>query len=103
MGIVNKFADGPLREFGNLIALWVRMSSAMSTQCFATRRTPLARGKAPALLVLLVTVALGTASAQTHVVAPTPNKYAPSDDVKVGLEAASQVSKELPMLNDAAT
>jgi len=49
--------------------------------------------------VLILTVALGTASAQTHVTAP-PNKYKPADDVKLGQEAAAQVQKELPMLND---
>jgi hypothetical protein len=54
------------------------------------------------LPVLLLTVAIGSASAQTHVVAPTPNKYKPSDDVKLGQEAAQQVQKEMPMLNDAA-
>jgi hypothetical protein len=50
--------------------------------------------------VLLLTVALGTASAQTKIVAP-PNKYSPADDVKLGQEAAAQVQKELPLLNDA--
>lgn len=54
------------------------------------------------VLVLALTVAVGTASAQTHIVAPTPNKYKPSDDVKLGQEAAQQVQKELPMLNDSA-
>ena len=52
--------------------------------------------------VLMLTVALGTASAQTKIV-PPPNKYPPSEDVKAGQEAAAQVMKELPMLNDAAT
>lgn len=50
--------------------------------------------------VLMLTVALGTASAQTHIVAP-PNKYKPADDVKLGQEAAQQVQKEVPLLNDA--
>jgi hypothetical protein len=50
--------------------------------------------------VLVLTVALGTASAQTHVVAP-PNKYKVADDVKLGQEAAAQVQKEMPLLNDA--
>jgi hypothetical protein len=48
----------------------------------------------------VLTVALGTASAQTHVVAP-PNKYKVADDVKLGQEAAAQVQKEMPLLNDA--
>jgi hypothetical protein len=52
--------------------------------------------------VLLLAVALGTANAQTHIVAPTPNKYKPADDVKLGQEAAAQAQKELPILNDAA-
>ena len=54
------------------------------------------------LPILLLTVALGSASAQTHIVAPTPNKYSPGDDVKLGQEAAQQVQKELPLLNDPA-
>ena len=49
--------------------------------------------------ILVLTVALGTASAQTHVVAP-PNKYKVADDVKLGQEAAAQVQKEMPLLND---
>src|SRR6266850_6288362 len=75
------------------------MSSAMSTHRYARRLAPLVRGKA--VPVLLLTVALGTASAQTHIVAP-PNKYKVSDDVKLGQEAAQQVQKEMPMLNDPA-
>src|SRR5690349_22560999 len=66
------------------------MSSAMSTFRHHGRLLP----------VLLLTVALGSASAQTHIVAPTPNKYKPADDVKLGQEAAQQVQKELPLLND---
>jgi hypothetical protein len=66
------------------------MSSAMSTFRHQRRLLP----------ILLLTVALGSASAQTHIVAPTPNKYSPADDVKLGQEAAQQVQKELPLLND---
>ena len=44
--------------------------------------------------VLILTVALGTASAQTHITAP-PNKYKPADDVKLGQEAAAQVQKRV--------
>src|SRR6266850_3525706 len=73
------------------------MSSAMSTHRYARRLAPLVRGKA--VPVLMLTVALGTASAQTHVVAP-PNKYKVADDVKLGQEAAAQVQKEMPLLND---
>ena len=49
--------------------------------------------------VLMLTVALGTASAQTKIT-PPPNKYSPADDVKLGQEAVAQVQKEMPMLND---
>jgi len=46
-----------------------------------------------------VTVALATPSAQTHITAPS-NKYSPADDVKLGLEAAAEAKKQLPILND---
>jgi beta-barrel assembly-enhancing protease len=46
------------------------------------------------------TVALASPSwAQTKIVAPN-NKYSPSDDVKLGQEAAAQVRKEMPLLRD---
>jgi Zn-dependent protease with chaperone function len=48
---------------------------------------------------LMLTAALGNASAQT-VITPDKNKYSPADDVKIGLEAAQQARQELPMLND---
>jgi beta-barrel assembly-enhancing protease len=66
------------------------MSSIMSTHRYAR-----------VAVALLLTAALGTASAQTHIVAP-PNKYKPADDVKLGQEAAQQVQKEVPLLNDPA-
>jgi hypothetical protein len=50
---------------------------------------------------LVLSVALGTASAQT-VITPDKNKYSPADDVKIGQEAAQQARQELPMLNDPA-
>jgi predicted Zn-dependent protease len=40
-----------------------------------------------------------TTAAQTPIVAPK-NKYSPADDVKLGLEAAQQVEKELPVMRD---
>ena len=40
-----------------------------------------------------------TVGAQTKIVAPK-NSYAVQDDVKLGREAAAEVTKELPMLND---
>jgi hypothetical protein len=48
----------------------------------------------------MVALALaGPAAAQTKVVAPR-NSYSVQDDIKLGQEAASEVKKELPMLND---
>src|SRR5215467_12741753 len=52
------------------------------------------------LPALLLAFAVNSASAQTKITAP-PNKYPPSEDVKVGLQAAAQVQKEMPLLNDA--
>jgi beta-barrel assembly-enhancing protease len=42
-----------------------------------------------------------SASAQTPIT-PPDNKYKPADDVRIGREAAAQVRKELPMLNERA-
>src|SRR5262249_29475886 len=42
---------------------------------------------------------VGTAAAQTPVVAPK-NKYSPAEDVKLGQQAAQQVEKELPVMRD---
>src|SRR6266850_895384 len=75
------------RRSGNLIALPDTMTPRMSTHRYAI------------IPALMLTVALGTASAQTKIV-PPPNKYSPADDVKLGQEASAQVMKELPMLND---
>ncbi len=51
------------------------------------------------LPALLLTIALGTPSAQTKI-APDKNKYTPAQDVQLGLEAAAEAKKQLPMLND---
>src|SRR5262245_45432290 len=64
------------------------MPSIMSTSRYA-RIVP----------ALMLTVALGIANAQTKIT-PPPNKYSPADDVKLGEEAAAQVRKEMPLLND---
>jgi Zn-dependent protease with chaperone function len=49
--------------------------------------------------VLVLVMALGSASAQT-VIKPDENKYSPAEDVKLGQEAAEQARRELPMLKD---
>src|SRR5258708_3152427 len=57
-----------------------------------------ARVKSTVVAVTLAVFAVTTA-AQTPIVAPK-NKYSPADDVKLGLEAAQQVEKELPVMRD---
>lgn len=52
------------------------------------------------LTALLVVAATVTGPAQTRVVPPA-NRYSPADDVKLGMEAAAQARKELPLLEDA--
>ena len=55
---------------------------------------------AKVLSALVVTAALTASSAaQTKITAPQ-NKYSPAQDVKLGQEAAAEVKKELPLLND---
>jgi Zn-dependent protease with chaperone function len=65
------------------------MDSKMSTQRYV-------RFLASALVALALTT---PAAAQTPIT-PDRNKYSPADDVKLGRQAADQVRKELPMLND---
>ena len=48
---------------------------------------------------MLLTIALGTPFAQTKIT-PDKNKYTPAQDVQLGLEAAAEAKKQLPMLND---
>src|SRR4051794_2306530 len=47
-------------------------------------------------LVLFAAVAVG----QGKRIIPPKNSYSPADDVKLGREAAAQVSKQLPLLPD---
>jgi beta-barrel assembly-enhancing protease len=63
----------------------------MSTMPSSLRRTFAGLGVA-----CVLTLSVG---AQTKIVAPK-NNYAVQDDVKLGREAAAEVTKELPMLND---
>jgi Zn-dependent protease with chaperone function len=51
-----------------------------------------------ALTAVLLTVAV-SASAQTQIT-PDKNKYTPAQDVQIGREAAQEVRRELPMLED---
>jgi predicted Zn-dependent protease len=47
----------------------------------------------------MLVVAVSAASAQTAI-EPDKNKYTPAQDVQIGLEAAQEVRRELPMLQD---
>lgn len=58
-----------------------------------------ARRYVAALPALLVACAIATASAQTKIT-PDRNKYSPAQDVQLGQQAAAEVRKELPLLND---
>lgn len=46
-----------------------------------------------------VAACVATAAAQTRIV-PPPDSYKPADDVKLGLQAAQQVRKQLPIMRD---
>ena len=51
------------------------------------------------LAAAIAAVSVSLASAQTQITAPK-NKYTPAQDVQIGREAAQEVQRELPMLND---
>jgi hypothetical protein len=57
------------------------------------------RYRASVTSALMLTLALGSASAQTKIT-PPKNGFSPQQDVQLGQEAAAEVRKELPMLND---
>ena len=52
-----------------------------------------------ALTALLLVVTVSTVSGQTQITLDR-NKYTPAQDVQIGQEAAGEVRRELPMLND---
>src|SRR5688572_25885204 len=52
-----------------------------------------------AVVTALMTAAIVTGSAQTKIV-PPKTSYSLADDVKLGQEAAAEVRKELPLMND---
>src|SRR3989338_8409151 len=51
------------------------------------------------IAVLVVTLVATTVAAQTKVT-PTKNKYTPDQDVQIGREAAAEVRREYPLIND---
>jgi Zn-dependent protease with chaperone function len=65
-------------------------------------RTPRVRRLPFGLSAVAVLLAVTLLPAQTRVQRDR-NKYTPAQDVKLGQEAAAEVSKELPLLNDART
>jgi predicted Zn-dependent protease len=52
-----------------------------------------------ALVGVTLLLAVGVLAEQTQVTAPQ-NKYSPAEDVQLGREAATEVERQLPMLND---
>jgi Zn-dependent protease with chaperone function len=52
-----------------------------------------------AAILTTVLVSASFVAAQTKITAPK-NKYSPADDVKLGREAAAEVEKQMPMLDD---
>jgi beta-barrel assembly-enhancing protease len=74
-----------------LIGMRLDSGDAMST--FSTRRY------LTCVPTLILTCAIATASGQSRITAPK-NKYSPADDVKLGLQAADEAKKQLPMLNN---
>src|SRR5688572_19811335 len=81
---------GPERsDVGQSLALGPNMTARMSTHRYGRI--------VPALLVALAFVC--QTAAQTKIVPPR-NSYPISEDVKLGREAAAEVRRELPMLND---
>jgi predicted Zn-dependent protease len=60
---------------------------------------PLTHPFRSAVAAVLVTFVVTTADAQTSLALDT-NKYTPAQDVQLGLEAAQEVRRELPMLNN---
>ncbi len=55
--------------------------------------------RAASIAGLTVVLSVGALSGQTVVTEP-PNKYSPAEDVQLGRQAAGEVEKQLPMLND---
>ena len=51
------------------------------------------------VVVVVALLAGNAASAQTVITAPK-NKYSPKEDVQLGLEAAGEVEKQMPILHD---
>ena len=64
-----------------------------------TRRTPQHNGWAALRPVLVVLLCTAIVSAQTKIT-PPKNKYTPEQDVKLGLEAAAEVRREYPLIED---
>ncbi len=60
---------------------------------------PLTHPYRAAIAALLLTVSAASVSAQTPIT-PDKNKYTPAQDVQIGREAAQEVARELPLLND---
>src|SRR4030095_12103317 len=53
----------------------------------------------PQMIVAAVVLSVSVCVAQTKIT-PQKNKYSPSDDVKLGRDAAAQVEQQLPLMRD---
>jgi beta-barrel assembly-enhancing protease len=58
--------------------------------------------RAAAVFLVMTALGAGPVSAQTRI-EPHKNSYSPEDDVKLGREAAEEVRREMPLLNDERT
>jgi beta-barrel assembly-enhancing protease len=67
-----------------------------------TSTMPISRLKRTLIGLGVASMLTLSSAAQTQITAPK-NNYSPADDVKLGLEAAAEVRKELPLLNDQST
>lgn len=59
-----------------------------------------ARPARPFVITALVAFSLGAALAAQTVITPPKNKYTPQQDVEIGREAAAEVRREYPVIND---
>ena len=75
------------------------MVKALQDMWAMTARISSAHRYARLLPALLLALAIAAPSAQTTIT-PEKNSYSVADDVKLGLEAAAEARKQLPMLND---
>src|SRR4029079_18468412 len=70
----------------------------MSTHV-SSMRSGVMRVLRPQMIVAAVVLSVSIVGAQTKIT-PPKHKYSPSDDVKLGRDAAAQVEQQLPLMRD---